>query len=58
MSDPVIVNENSAATVEVKVETVSLPSKVQDTPMASVKKVCGMCGQQEGKYKCSRCEIP
>lgn len=57
MSDAVVVDESSAATVEVKVETVSLPSKVQDTPMASVKKVCGMCGQ-DGKYKCSRCEIP
>ncbi len=46
--------------VEVKVESISLPAKVEveDTPNASVKRVCGVCNEQEGKYKCTRCEIP
>lgn len=52
------IHDSAATAVEVKVETVPDPSRVQDTPMASApKKICGMCGG-DGKYKCSRCEMP
>lgn len=48
----------------------SQPEEVAETPQATItenqgppkaslsSKVCGMCNDQQAKYKCSRCEIP
>lgn len=48
-------NSNSPATVEEEA-----PKVLEESPLAKPvpKKLCGVCNENEPKYKCSRCYLP